>query len=534
MKGRVAEGVAWWLALLLFFASHTAGAQSLRVVEVRVAGKVVDSAVVIRQFVPPQRDAADLQVQAGQALTDGVEIGVPARTVVVLQSANGNRIELAPDTRFGARVGAGGEVHSVSGGSARFEVQRALSFFNVEFNRFVALVRGTEFEVAAGSNGEGAAAVQQGRIAVLREVPTLMLDTGRTLDMLEQDALDAQARPRRQWPALEALRRYTHSDEALRQYAGDLARAEQDKDRDAQFTALNNMGLTWLARGVPGNAVAPFQRMLRLAQSGEDDPWRARALNNLGAAALEQGDARGAVTHLENALAVNRTLEPRAAQRRIAQVEGNLGLAYRRLGELAKARAYTERSLQANRQLAGGGDSAAVARNLEALGNIESDPVKGVQLHRDALQMRERLFSDGLHPELASSHINLGFLATRAGDDRAAADHYGRAVALREKLFVRQNHPLLAAALVLHGAALCRSGDTAAGVPQTQRALAMREALSKGPVDNDVVDAYRQVAACWASAAGRGEPGAKARMAETLARLKDYQASATPKPPGAY
>ncbi len=512
-------------------------AQALRVVEVRVEGKAVDTAISILQFLPPQRAPAPLQVQTGQTLSEGIEIGVPARTVVVLQTANGNRVELAADTRFSARVSAGGEVHNVSGGNARFDVQRALSFFNVEFNRFVALVRGTVFEVEAGAGGEGAVDVKAGRVAVQREVPTLMQDTGRQVEMLEQDVLDAQSKPRQQWPAVEALRRYTHSEEALTLYTNDLKQAEQRKDRDAQMAALNNMGLTWLARGRPVDALVYFRRMLSMAQGTQDEPWRARALNNLGAAALEQGDLKGAVNHLENALTVNRALEPRAAQRRIAQVEGNLGLAWRRLGDAARAREYTERSLQANQQLSEGRDNAAVARNLESLGNLERDPAAAAQQHRRALQIRERLFGDSPHPDVASSYMNLGVLATRANDDRGAAEHYGRAVALREKLFVSQGHAQLAEALVRYGTALCRSGDTTAGLVHNERALAMRQSLSKGSVDAEVVDAYRQIAACWAVAEHNGQSGAKEKMIETLQRLKAYEAngaSAYPKPRGAY
>ncbi|HTD90208.1 MAG TPA: tetratricopeptide repeat protein, partial [Burkholderiales bacterium] len=318
------------------------------------------------------------------------------------------------------------------------------------------------------------------------------------------------------------------------QYTGDLAQAEQRKDRDGQMAALNNMGLTWLARGRPDEALKYFRRMLSMAQDLRDEPWRARALNNLGAAALEQGDLKGAVNHLENALTVNHSLEPRSAQRRIAQVEGNLGLAWRRRGDAGKAREYTERSLQANLQLADGRDNAAVARNLESMGNLETDAAAAVQFHRRALQMRERLYGDMSHPEVASSHINLGLLATRTGDDRAAAEHYGIAVAMREKLFVARPHAQLAEALTRHGAALCRVGDVTAGLTQNQRALAMRESLSKGPVDADVVDGYRQIAACWARAAGLGQSDAKERMAETLQRLKTYEASGIIRTPGAY
>ncbi len=513
-------------AALLLCLSTAATAQALRVVEIRVEGTVVDVAVMITQFVPPQRTPTPLPMQAGQPLTEGVEIGVPARTVVVLQTANGNRIELAPDSRFSAaRISATGEAHNLLSGSARFDVQRALSFFNVDFNRFVALVRGTVFELRAGAGGEGAMQVIEGRVAVQREVPTLMQDTGRPVDMLEQETLDAQGKSREQWPAVEAVRRYTHSDQALKQYETDLKQAEQRKDHDGQMAALNNMGLTWLARRNYGNALSYFNRMLTMAQGAQDEPWRARALNNLGATALEQGDLKGAVNYLESALAVNKALSPNTAQRRVAQVEGNLGLAWRRVGDAYKAREYTGRSLQANLQLAEGRDSAAVARNLEAMGNLETNAAAATDYQRRALQMRERIYGDSPHPELASSHINLALLATRAGDDRSAAEAYGRAVALREKLFQNQIHTQLAEVIARHGAALCRGEDITTGLAQNERALTMRLSLSPRPVDADVVDSYRQIAACWAIATRLGQYGAKEKMAEALQRLKTYEST---------
>lgn len=518
-----------YLTALLLSLATAASAQSLRVTEVRVEGKTVETAVTVTQFTPPQRTPAPLQLQTGQTLTDGVEIAVPARTVIVLQSANGNRIELAPDARFTAgRVSANGEAHTLNGGNARFDVQRALSFFNIEFNRFVALVRGTVFDAEAGAGGEGALEVREGRVAVQREVPTLMQDTGNQVDMLEQDLLDAKTQPRGQWPASEAVRRYTHSDEALQQYTTDLKRAEQTRDRDGQLTALNNMGLAWLARGDARTAMVHFKRMLALAQSGQDDPWRARALNNLGAAALEMNDDKSAVQYLENALTVNYALAPQSVQRRVAQAEGNLGIAWRRLGDLDKARDYTERSLQANLQLAQGRDSAAVARNLESLGHLAADAATALQQHQRALEMRQRLFADSANPEVASSHMNLGLYALRSGDDHAAAAHYGRAVAIYEALFAGRNHASLANALTRQAVALCRSGNVEPGLAHAERALAMRQALKPRPVDPDVVDSLNQIAACWTHAVRLEQYGAKEKMLEALQRLKAYQASGKP------
>ncbi len=516
-------------AAALALAAGGAGAQALRIVEVRVQGQPASAPVVITQFVPPQRNPVPLPVSRGQELAEGVEIGVPARVVLVLVTANGNRIELSPDTRFTVlRVGATGEVHQVLEGSARFDVERALSFFNVEFNRFVALVRGTTFEVQALPGGAGAAQVQSGRVAVQRDVPTLMADTARAVDMVEHDQLDARTRQAQAWPAQEPLRRYTHSSEAMALYTAELRAAQGTADRDRQLAALNNIGLTWLARGIPAEATGAFNQMLALTRDGRDEPWRARALNNLGAAALEAGNDKAAVDHLQAALASNRSLAPHTTQRRMAQVWGNLGLAWRRLGELQKARDATLASLETHRTLAAGADSAAVARNLEALGQLEATPAAAMPWHQQALAMRQRLYGDTPHPELANSHINLGVNAARAGDDAGAAAHYAQAVALRERLLGGMAHGLLAQALVQHGGALCRSGDTAGGLVPLERALAMRQALNPAPRDKDVADSLRQIAACWASAAGRGEALAQQRMTEALQRSRAYEAPPRP------
>ncbi len=516
-------------AAALALAAGSAGAQALRIVEVRVQGLAASAPVVITQFVPPQRNPVPLPVRSGQELAEGVEIGVPARVVLVLITANGNRIELNPDSRYTAqRVGATGEQHQVLEGSARFNVERALSFFNVEFNRFVALVRGTTFEVQALPSGAGAAQVQSGRVAVQRDVPTLMADTVRAVDMVEHEQLDAQTKPAQAWPAQEPLRRYRHSSEALALYSAERRAAQDAGDRDRQLAALNNIGLTWLARGIPNEATSVFNQMLALAQGARDEPWRARALNNLGAAALEAGNDKAAVEHLQAALASNGTLVPQTTQRRTAQIWGNFGLAWRRLGDLPKAREATQTSLDAHRTLAAGADSAAVARNLEALGQLEATPAAAVPWHQQALAMRQRLYGDAPHPELANSYINLGVSAARAGDDAAASAHYAQAVALRERLLGGAPHAHLAQALAALGSALCRGGDTAAGLAPLERALAMRQALNPAPRDKDVAESLRQIAACWASAAGRGETGAQQRMTQALQRARAFEAPPRP------
>ena len=131
----------WVAGALLAAASLTVHAQAMRVSAITIAGQPADRAleVVVLTAEVPAGERRILRLH--EALPAGVEIVAPARTVIVFVSINGNEITLEAGARV--RIGdvtAAGERYGVTAGRATFNVLNALSFFNVVFEEFVALV----------------------------------------------------------------------------------------------------------------------------------------------------------------------------------------------------------------------------------------------------------------------------------------------------------------------------------------------------------------------------------------------------------
>jgi tetratricopeptide (TPR) repeat protein len=415
----------------------------------------------------------------GSRLSAGIEIEVPARTVIVLRSDLGNETTLSPNARFRVEsTTADGESYSLLAGRLTMRVVKALNFFNVDFGTFVARVRGTEFEIVLLDARSAKASVQHGTVSVTREIPTQLGDGKPFLPMLANERLQADERAFAIWSGSEAARRYASPEAAAEVYRTNLKAAEEQHDFDATEAALNNLGLTEMAAGRPAQARDLFKQLLDHATMRGDTPWRARALNNMAAADIKLGDWSQARMFLEAALTANQELAPVGNARRIAENEGNLGVVLRRLGELDKARAAIQRSIASYRSVDGPGDSAGIADDLDTLGLIErADPDKAVVALSQALEMRKRLHGEANHPETAGSLGNLGSV-------------------------------------------LCTQGRIKDGLGYLDAALKMRLALRARHPDLDLARAYESLAECWAHGAAAGWPEAAYRASGYMAEAK--------------
>ena len=102
---------------------------------VTVVGLQVDGATVvaINEFTLRRMSGSNLERQTltlKDNLESGVEIIVPARTVITLKSSNGNTITLQPGTRFTVSyVGEDGESYTLDAGGVSLDVVKALNFF---------------------------------------------------------------------------------------------------------------------------------------------------------------------------------------------------------------------------------------------------------------------------------------------------------------------------------------------------------------------------------------------------------------------
>jgi tetratricopeptide (TPR) repeat protein len=111
-----------------------------------------------------------------------------------------------------------------------------------------------------------------------------------------------------------------------------------------------------------GNPRDHAQQLLAAARQAGDREKEASALADLGVTLLGAGDARGAISTLESALALNRTLGDPARE---SDIIGNLGMAALAVGDAGRARELFEQELAYARST---GDRFAEKMALERLG----------------------------------------------------------------------------------------------------------------------------------------------------------------------
>ena len=304
----------------------------------------------------------------------------------------------------------------------------------------------------------------------------------------------------------------------VHQRAGALARAIERFERAVELRPAAAAPRVWLIRahldaGRPGSA-APHVR-----DALDRHPGVAAVRVEAGRVALALGDDRGGVAHLTAALA----MDPEATV-----IHYPLAMAYRRLGDLERARYHLARR---GGRAGGGAEAGAPARLPDPLLAVLRGRLRNPQSYRDrafqaaatgdwpeaAARFREAVEAE---PEYAAMRLNLGSALERTGDARGARAQFEAAIRL---------DPRAARAHYSLGLLLERAGRDAAAVERFTAAVAHRpsfvaahlslaDALRRtGRLEQALVHYRRVVALEPADAAARfGE-------AMALVRLERYR-----------
>ena len=137
-----------YCASLLGSATVALAASNVMVERIEVDGKAVAQLANVSMLAVGSEVPTVQTLREKDTVAERMQIIVPARTVVTLKSSNGNTITLQPGSRFTVRhVGDDGESYTLDDGSVSFDVVKALNFFNVNYRKFLAIVKGTKFSV---------------------------------------------------------------------------------------------------------------------------------------------------------------------------------------------------------------------------------------------------------------------------------------------------------------------------------------------------------------------------------------------------
>ena len=435
--------LAVWFFLLIWqltFAelSFAAGA-ALSVVGIEVDGRAVEKVSAVDVFVSGKDNSDKRDITIGSIFAQGDEIVVPPRTVLVLHSANTNDVRLQPGCRFKINVvGSEGESYGIRMGKAFFKVSKALNFFNVDYMKFLAIVHGTEFDVAVEPKKEISFHLTKGKLLVQREVKVKILEEHKETEVITSELLSPVTKSHVSYrlDVDEYLKEFKTFKDAEEYYRRQLEEDEKSGEYERVQEGLNAMGNILNTIGKPKQAIACFERALKAAYRQNDERWNS-AINNLENAYYGLGEYRKAIEYHEKSLALRLKLYPSGVHPDIAYSYNNLGSAYDALGEYRKAIEYHEKSLALRLKLYPSGVHPDIAYSYNNLGNAYyglGEYRKAIEYYEKSLALKLKLFPEGVHPNIVKSYRNLSKAWRKAGDAGRATEYENRAQAVELKL----------------------------------------------------------------------------------------------------
>ena len=302
------------VAQVVFVELSWAAGVALTVIGIEIEGHDAgNNGIEVALIAPGQEKAENRLIRKGSTFDQGAEIIVPARTVLLLQSVNGNQIRLQPGSHFRINVASSeGERYSLGLGKALFRVSNALNFFNVDYQKFLAIVHGTEFEMAVEPQKEISFNLMEGRLLMQREVNVKLLQENKEAKVIESEILSKETKSIVSYrlDVDEYLKEFKNFKDAEEYFRQQLEADEKSGNYQRVQEGLNALGIMLDTVGKPGPALVYYNRALQAADDHHDDEWVNCLLINIGVAYYGLGEYQKAIGYYEKALAMDFKLYP--------------------------------------------------------------------------------------------------------------------------------------------------------------------------------------------------------------------------------
>jgi len=353
--------------------------------------------------------------KVGDKIAVGQRVSVPRDIFVTFKSSNGNIIEtktqvvealeittqivkktVETKTQTVFIVGniiPEGESYIQNEGWMRYSViKKAIEFFNVSHDKYLATAEGTVFEVNVDlQKKEIEFTAEQRDVSVTREfkvkagdkeiegLKEVVIISGRSgkTHSVKYD-LDIE----------ESFKIFKNYDDVLTYFKEQLKKDEKEGDKLKILSAKNNIGMTLYYLALYDKAVELFSSLLEKAVELKSKYWIAAIQNNLGEARREKGEYDKAIAYLEKALNIDLKIFG-SNHPDVATAYNNLGLAWDSKGEYDKAIAYYEKALNIDLKVFGNNHSD-VARDYNNLGQAwdsKNEYKKAILYYKKALNI---------------------------------------------------------------------------------------------------------------------------------------------------
>jgi tetratricopeptide (TPR) repeat protein len=242
--------------------------------------------------------------------------------------------------------------------------------------------------------------------------------------------------------------------------AFDWLESRRDKESTPLLVSLV-AAVTYISdlRFHPRQRIRWLEAQAKAARLAGDREGEGKALGNLGVAYKHLGDARKAIGLYEQGLAISREIGDRRGE---GKALGNLGLAYVALSDARKAIEFYEQRLVIAREMGDRRGEGMVLGNLGVTYKSLGDARKAIGLHEQALAI-SREIGDRLGEDVALG--NLGLAYADLGDPRKAIELYEQALVIDREIGDRRGE----------GADLGNLGTAYADLGEARKAIEFHE-----------------------------------------------------------
>lgn len=122
------------------------------------------------------------------------------------------------------------------------------------------------------------------------------------------------------------------------------------------------------------------------------------------------------------------------------------------------------------------------------------DQRKAIETTEKALAIQQKLFANGMHPDVAMSFNNLGFFNFKQGDKRKASDYVEKALAIERTFYPDELHSDMASGYINLAACYNANGDSSKAIEFVKKALAIEFKLYPDGVHPNIASAYNNLA----------------------------------------
>ncbi|WP_083898940.1 tetratricopeptide repeat protein [Robiginitomaculum antarcticum] len=310
-------------------------------------------------------------------------------------------------------------------------------------------------------------ATQDAVKAIMADPPNPVAATNRLKQAIAEQSdarAEATSNEIEMWQEIATINYFINGEEAVKAYNRIIDLDPNDAE------SCNQLGNLQLRLGDLDAALSAYKRVLKIANTRDNDELHAVSFGNMGIVAQTRGDLDAAMDYYGKALALHEAL---GSKKGMAANYGNMGNVAQTRGDLDSAMDYYAKSLEIEKALNRKEGMASDYGNMGNVAQIRGDLDAAMDYHSKALALNEAL---GRKEGMANNYGNMGNVAQIRGDLDAAMNYYAKAMALYEALGSKEG---MANQYGNMGIVAKTRGDIDGAMDYYGKALELNEALGR-------------------------------------------------------